>query len=290
MSKAVLITGATGFMGMRLRNKLSENGYVVYGFASNELDVRFKESFDALADIEISHIFHLAAKTSIPESWASPEEYYLTNTMGTLHLLEYAKSKKASVTLVSTYVYGKPQYLPVDENHPVNPSSPYGHSKYLAESICEFYVKNFNMKINIIRPFNIYGAGQKSSFLIPKIICQSLCDSEIIVDDLKPRRDFVHVDDVCDAMIKMMDLEEFCILNVGSGISYSVEDIISIVQDLEGINKKVISLNQKRRNEINDLYADIEQAKKLLDWEPKIKMEIGLELVLKECKRKRDLD
>jgi nucleoside-diphosphate-sugar epimerase len=160
------------------------------------------------------------------------------------------------------------------------------HSKILAESVCKFYSDNFDVKVNIIRPFNIYGPGQSDRFLIPEIILQTLSKAEEIkVQDLSPKRDFVYIDDLIDAIILSLNTEgNYNILNIGSGESYSVKEIIDLIQKIANTNKPVISNDNIRKNEIPDVIADISFAKEKLNWNPKFSFEDGLKKLVEYYK------
>jgi len=153
--------------------------------------------------------------------------------------------------------------LPISEDDSAQPNNPYAHSKYLAEQACEFYSKEFGVNAVIIRPFNIYGIGQSDKFLIPHIIKQALEDKEIKVKDLTPRRDYVYLDDLMDVlMLTMESTKKFAVYNIGSGTSFSVEEIISSVQKILGANKE-------------------------LDWSPKTTFPEGIKKVIEDMKNNR---
>ena len=122
---------------------------------------------------------------------------------------------------------------------------PYDHSKILSEELYKYYRKNFNVRINILRPFNIYGPGQKDTFIIPKIIKQVLDKkfNNLELFDLKPRRDYLYIDDLIDAMIKTIKKNNNSTYNVGSGLSISVKNIANIIMEIAGINKKIIEIS-----------------------------------------------
>ena len=137
------------------------------------------------------------------------------------------------------------------------------------------------MNITIIRPFNVYGMGQKEHFLIPSLIKQVLTDTEIIVNDLTPKRDFIYLDDLVEALIlTMKNFDIFEIYNIGSGESFSVQQIIDQIQFLAGTNKLIRCERKSRINEIPDTLADISKAKKKLNWIPTVKFSEGIKKIL----------
>lgn len=274
--KNILVTGSDGFIGKKLVPSLRERGHNVAGLTIDDFDIC---SQDIKNTGPMDHVFHLAGLTFVPQSWDTPGEYYRVNTLGTENILELCKEQECSLTFISTYVYGQPQYIPVDEKHPVAPNSPYNHSKYLAEQICEFYHKHFDINTTVFRPFNIYGEGQAEYFLIPKIIKQLYDRSkeEIVLKSLSPKRDYVFIDDVIDALIISLDnTNGYEIFNLASGVSKSVQEIVDILLNISNIKKGVISEEIERVNEITDICGSAEKAKSLLKWVPKTELEEGL--------------
>jgi len=269
MSKNVLITGADGFIGRALKAELKTDGYNVSGFDTTDDDIAGSDLLQIIGGREFQHIFHLAAKSFVPDSWDNPGNFYRTNVLGTVNVLEYCRQTSVPLTFVSAYLYGQPERLPIKEGDPVQPNNPYAHSKLLAENACEFYSREFQVNVTIIRPFNVYGIGQNVNFLIPYIVQQALKSNCITVKDLKPRRDYVFVDDLVAALKKTLTrITPFDVYNIGSGYSLSVEEVINIIQKITGTKKKIISGDEIRGNEISDTIADISRAKRDLGWLP----------------------
>ena len=279
MKKTILVTGSDGFVGINLVNELKKQGYIVYTFDKNDGDIA-----ETVLDFQnIEHVFHLAALTFVPASWENPADFYRTNVMGTNQVLELCRKTNCSLTYLSSYVYGIPEYFPIDEKHSIIPNTPYNHSKLLGEELCKFYNKNFGVDVTIFRPFNIYGIGQNKNFLIPTIVSQVLDKetTEIKVQNLSPKRDFLYIDDFISALIKTIELKEFNTFNIGSGKSYSVNEIINFALEISNEQKTIIETVKNRINEVNDVVSDISLIKKILDWEPKFDMKKGLELIIK---------
>lgn len=281
MNRKILVTGSDGFIGSKLVQKLRElDEYEVCTFDIQNGDI----SADPLPFSGINHVFHLAARTFVPESWSDPRSFYMTNVQGTANILDFCHHQKASLTHISAYVYGKPNFLPITEDHPVYPVNPYMHSKIMAESLCRFYAINHQMAISIIRPFNIIGPGQREDFLVPHLVRQLLDpeSKEIQVKDLLPKRDFLYLDDLINAIISTLSpAHSGGTYNVGSGESYSVDQIIQVLMDITGIRKAVVTLEQVRKNEIPDVRADISRIKSDLGWEPGVPINEGLARIIK---------
>jgi nucleoside-diphosphate-sugar epimerase len=264
--KRILVTGSNGFIGKRLIKQLDAAGFTVEEFDKDKGDIS-----DFQFDCEpLDNIVHLASRIFVPASWQDPKSFYQTNVIGTVNILDLCRKHKCPLTYISSYVYGTPQYLPVDENHPVHPASPYNHSKLLAEEVCRYYSTIFNVPVTIFRPVNVFGPGQNPDFLIPKIICQIFDPKieSIEVMDLRPKRDFLFIDDFIQAIIASLNQNTFEIYNLGSGYSVSVEEIIKTIIGISGIQKPYQAGNEAREHEIWDVYADISKVKRRLDWSP----------------------
>ena len=278
----VLTTGANGFIGKHLCNRLEKNGIKYIPLTSGS-DVRNNEVFNALLNQGITHVIHLAAKNFVPESWEKPTEYIHTNFIGTLNALEFCRKEKASLLYISSYMYGIPKQLPIKESHPITALNPYALSKKMAEDACEFYSSYYGVSSIILRPFNVYGPGQKSDFLIPHIIHQAVFNTEIKVKDIEPKRDYIFVSDVVDAILAALKNNyKFEVFNIGSGISYSVKEIINMIQKITGTNKPVICSSETRMNEIMDVQADILNLYNQTGWKPGTDMLDGLKICINE--------
>ncbi len=276
MSK-ILVTGAAGFIGRNLVARLQKEGHSVIEFDITDGDVTSVEDLQKFSGLQIDHVFHLAGKTFVPESWKDPFGFYQVNVMGTTNILEFCRKSGAKLTYISSYLYGDPEYLPVDELHPVKSYNPYSQSKVIADSICQFYARFYNVPVTIFRPFNAFGPGQSPVFLIPEII-QKVMDKgihEVEVMDLRPKRDYIFIDDLVDALVLSLSRLQG-IFNIGSGYSKSVEEIIQLVMKYSGISKPYFSKSIVRTNEIFDLYADISKAEKDLNWKPKTSFDEGI--------------
>jgi len=202
--------------------------------------------------------------------------------MGAVNVLEHCRRHQAALTLISSYVYGRPQYLPITESHPLAAYNPYAHTKLLAEDTARFYEQHFGLSLVIVRPFNLYGPGQRSSFLIPSILRQVMDPSVDVVrvQDLRPKRDYLYVDDAVTMLLATLRPDSHGVFNMGSGQSNSVAEVIELVTNAAGIHKQFVSADVQRPQEIMDVVADISRAAAELDWRPCTSITDGIAAVV----------
>lgn len=264
----VLVTGATGFVGTHLVQELRSVAYDVDAVGSRSGDVALASTWIKFAPADV--VIHLAGKSFVPDSWTSPVTFVRCNSMGTVHALEYCRSHGAALVFLSSYLYGNPATLPIVESAPIAAANPYALSKRLAEEACRFYADHFGVNVTVLRPFNVYGPGQLEHFLLPSIIRQVIAGGVVRVKDLEPRRDFVYVRDLVHAIVSAVaHPRHFSVCNIGSGVSYSVEEVIRIVQDIQRTDLPVESSQERRKEEVMDTVADIHEAKRQLGWTPR---------------------
>ena len=283
----VTVTGSSGFVGSHLVKRLKALNYDV-------VDIDIKKGIDITNPAKLESVehfdvlFHLAAKSYVPDSYKDPWSFFHLNIIGTLNALELCRKFKARMIFISSYLYGSPQYLPIDENHPVSAFNPYAQSKLICEQLCQSYNRDFQTAVVIVRPFNLYGPGQDKNFLIPTIINQAK-SGKIILNDPVPKRDFLYIDDFVELLVKLIDYNNSgCqIFNAGSSKSFSVREIAEIICQLINTNISIEFTNQKRPNEIADTVADISKAKELLGWQPKISFEEGLKFLIQNWNHNR---
>ncbi|MGA8538523.1 MAG: GDP-mannose 4,6-dehydratase [Terriglobales bacterium] len=278
MKNEILVTGATGFLGRHLVAALESQSYAVRKHSSADGDI----ADCALPMENVSHVFHLAGESYVPESWQNPQAFYRTNVMGTVNVLEHCRRNQAALTLISSYVYGEPQRLPIAEDHPLAAANPYAHTKILAEHTARFYEQRFGIALTIVRPFNIYGPGQRASFLIPSIVRQVLDPSAaaVRVADLRPKRDYVYVADAVMLLLATLRPGVHGIYNLGSGRSASVAEVAELANHAAGFRKPVVSANQPRPGEILEVIADTSHAAAELGWRPNTSLPEGIAAVI----------
>jgi UDP-glucose 4-epimerase len=281
----VLVTGDTGFVGRHVVRAATEAGWGVVGFRGRraDADVADPKAFEPFEAESVDAVVHLAARTFVPDSWRRAAAFDRTNVTGTAAVLEYCRRVGARLIFSSSYVYGVPRYLPIDEDHPTCPSNPYAACKLRAEWCCGRYAAEYGVPVTVFRPGNIYGPGQDGRFLVPTIL-QQICTRDVIdLGDPRPGRDMVYVDDIVRAI--MLAVEDpaagFRAFNLGCGRSYSVAEVADELVRLTGFEGGVAYSEGQRPNEIPRVVLDSRRAHEELGWPQPIPLSVGLARMLK---------
>ena len=272
------VTGANGFIGRHLVATLTAQGFPCRTHDSRDGDIA-----EATLDLSgCTHVIHLAGKAFVPDSWTTPGDFYRVNVQGTANVLEQCRRHQLPVTLISSYVYGQPRQLPIPEDHPLDPLNPYAHSKILAEELAASYRRFFGLVVTVVRPFNVYGPGQNSRYLIPLLIRQALDKGTHFFDvaDARPRRDYLFVTDLVSLLCKTIHAAKPVTVNAGSGASFSAQDIVEILNQEAPAPKTLRSREERRPSEVIDVVADISRARSEFGWEPTVSFRDGLRRTL----------
>ena len=295
----ILVTGACGFIGSHIVEKLIKKNFNVTAFtfynslgSNGWLDNTDKK---ILAEVKIVSgdirdyeflvnnskkidiIFHLAALIGIPYSYTAVKSYLDTNIEGTYNVLNAAKTNNVSKIIITSTseVYGSAQTIPIRETHRLNAQSPYAASKIGADQLAMSYNKSFGLPVTIIRPFNTFGPRQSARAIIPSIITQIQENKNLVkVGNLNPTRDFTYVEDTADAFISTIKNDNISgeTINLGSNFEISIKDILKILKEDFGY-KFDVKIDKKRvrskTSEVDRLFASNLKAKKILKWKPK---------------------
>ena len=295
MSEVVMVTGGAGFIGRHLVKALRERGHEVFSF-----DIREDPRYD-ITNYEILRkcveawkpdvVFHLAANPRVDVSFKDPLADLSINVLGTLNLLRALEGRPPRLVFISTaHVYGEPQYLPIDERHPICPMSPYAISKYAAERYCLTYGRRRGIEVVVMRLFNTYGPGQNLGFVIPDLIHRLLenPDRLVVYGTGEEVRDFIYVSDVVSALIKAMEHgEEGECYNVGSGSGVSISELVSLLIEAIGVRPREVVFTKKGgTGRPNAIIADISKARRSLKWEPVVGLKEGLKRTVESMREK----
>jgi dTDP-glucose 4,6-dehydratase len=299
----VLVTGAGGFIGSHVTERLTATGADVRAFVRytssgraghldaldvrNEVDVVLGDLRDedavrrAMKGVEI--VFHLGALIGIPYSYIHPRETADTNINGTLNVLLAARDEGVErvVHTSSSEVYGTARSVPIDENHPLQGQSPYSATKIGADKLAESFADSFGLAIVTLRPFNTYGPRQSARAVIPTIVTQALTGAEVALGNLSPTRDFTFVTDTVDGFVAAYKADAAVgrVVNLGSGTEISIADLVAVIGSVIGKEISVTPDPNRVRpgaSEVERLLSDNTLARELLGWSPRMSLPEGL--------------
>jgi NAD dependent epimerase/dehydratase len=303
--KRVLVTGAGGFIGSHLAEKLVEAGAEVramvhynalgtWGWLDHSAlrdemrivagDIADRDSVrQAMESSEI--VFHLAALIAIPYSYHAPVSYVRTNVEGTLNVLQTARDLGVErvVHTSTSEVYGTARTVPIGEDHPLQGQSPYSASKIGADKLAEAFHLSFAVPVVTVRPFNTFGPRQSARAVIPAIITQCLAGKKNIrLGNLTPTRDLNYVANTVDGFIAAASAPEAPgqTFNLGSGREISIGDLARLIASLIGVEIVIETDEQRVRpsgSEVERLLADASKAREMLGWTPQVSLEEGLQ-------------
>jgi len=303
--RSVLVTGAGGFIGSHLAEALVRAGASVRAFVryTSRGDHGWLEAADpeVVAELEIFRgdlanpeavagategqevVLHLGALIPIPYSYRHPREFVTANVEGTLNVLEAARRVEVErlVATSTSEVYGTAQRVPIDEDHPLHPQSPYAATKVGADQIALSYQRSFGTPVVIVRPFNTYGPRQSARAVIPTIITQALSRDTIDLGATDTTRDFLYVGDTVAGIMRaaLADAVEGEVINLGTGVEVSIAEVVQRVLGL--LDREVpVALDDARLrppgSEVERLVADVTKASEQLGWHAEVDLDEGL--------------
>ena len=307
MGKAVLVTGAAGFIGSHLTERLVRDGHRVRAFVRyngrddrghlddlpdevrSEIEVHRGDLKDpeavrkAVADR--AWVFHLGALIAIPYSYENPHDVVQTNVMGTAHVLDACRASSVleRVVLTSTSeVYGTAEYVPIDEKHPLRGQSPYAATKIGADALGESYHRAFGLPVTILRPFNTFGPRQSARAIIPTIISQALARPVVKLGRLDPRRDLNYVKDTVSGFVAIAACDAALgrAVNIGRGDDISIGELVERIGKILGRTIEVRTQSERVRpaaSEVERLLAGTALAQSLFGWKSLYTLDQGLE-------------
>ena len=300
----VMVTGGGGFIGSELSRQLRKRGANVliydnflYGDVINigemakdiEIargDVLSWKVYGSMKDHKIDYVFHLAAEPYIPHSYDNPEKFFDVNTKGTMNVLMACKTLDISRVIIfsTSEVYGTAQRVPMDETHPTFPMSTYAVSKLAADRTAFVFHHEHKIPVAIVRPFNCYGPRETQPYVIPEIISQLSRGRRVNLGNIKARRDLTFVGDTASAVIGVMEsaMPNGEVVNIGSGTSYSIEELAHEIGKLMGHESIEIVIDKKRLRplDVNVLQCDHSKLSKWTGWSPKTNLRDGLKATI----------
>ncbi len=300
----VLVTGADGFIGSHLVEALVASGASVTALSQynsfnywgwleelpclDQIQVVSGDIRDPHLCVEVTKgidiIFHLAALIAIPYSYKAPESYVETNVRGTVNVCQAALANKISRVLhtSSSEVYGTAQYIPIDEQHPLTPQSPYSASKIAADAMALSFHYAFGLPVTVVRPFNTYGPRQSARAVIPTIISQIAAGKRVVdLGDLSTTRDFTYVEDTCRGFLTAATMEggDGEVYHVGSNCEISIADLFATIAKLMNSNAKAQVREDRLRpstSEVFRLCCENSKLREKTGFSPQVTLEEGL--------------
>jgi NAD dependent epimerase/dehydratase len=301
-----LVTGAGGFVGSHLVERLVSDGVSVRAFVRytstgragwlDSLPADVRDSIEIVSgDVRddeavtramagVDRVFHLAALIGIPYSYLHPRDVVDTNVGGTLNILIAARAAGVErvVHASTSEVYGSARSVPIGESHALHAQSPYAASKIGAEKLVESFHASYGLPAVVLRPFNIYGPRQSARAVVPAVISQALARDEIRLGAGAPTRDFNFVEDTVDAFVRASRAPGAVggVFNVGTGREISIADMANLAIRLAGREGGRLVTDEMRlrpaASEVTRLCADSRRAREVLGWEPQTTLEEGL--------------
>jgi nucleoside-diphosphate-sugar epimerase len=276
--KKILLTGSTSFLGKRLLKVLPNDRYTVFQASQSIMNLVDEEHVKQIVkEFSPEVVVHLAAHVDLSRDFEIGKSCMRVNTLGTMNLLEAVKEMKPTFVYISSEeVYGNGP-LPFKEDQQLDPPSPYAISKLAAEHFCQFYGKEYNFPIRIIRLGTFYGPEQPLNKYFAQVIFQALKNEPIMCNSGTKKRDYLYVDDAVDLIYKAINAEGSFVVNGAGEKTYSLLNVLEIIKTLTKSTSEVkIGAIPDRITEREEWISDISLAKKILQWNPTTDLEEGL--------------
>jgi NAD dependent epimerase/dehydratase len=303
--RSVLVTGAGGFIGGHVVERLVRDGARVRAFcrynSRNERGTLDWLEPNVVAEVEVvlgelrdlesvaaatdgsEVVLHLGAQIAIPYSYVNPRDFLEVNVLGTLNVAQAAlrHGVQRIVHTSTSEVYGTAQSVPITEAHPLEPQSPYAASKVAADKLMDSYHRSFDLPVCVLRPFNTYGPRQSARAIIPTIISQALAGSTLKLGSLHPRRDLTFVEDTAAGFVAAATSEGAVgrTIQLGTNHDVSVGDLVEMVSEVLG-RELTVETDPARirpdKSEVERLISGPMLARELLGWEPMVDLREGL--------------
>jgi dTDP-glucose 4,6-dehydratase len=305
--RRVLVTGAGGFIGSHLAERLVQlgaktralvhyradgsRGWLEQSPLKDELEVTAGDIRDRDSVLQVMKgvdvVFHLAALIAIPHSYDVPESFMETNVRGTLNVLQAARQCRVErlVHTSTSEVYGTAQYVPIDESHSLQGQSPYAATKIGADKMAEAFWLSFGLPVATVRPFNTFGPRQSARAIVPTIVTQCLTSDVVRLGHLHPTRDMNYVADIVEGFVLAASSSDAVgrTINLGSGREIQIEALARMIAQLIGRDIAVERQEERVRpepSEVDRLLADNRVARDVLGWRPAVSLEDGLQMTI----------
>jgi nucleoside-diphosphate-sugar epimerase len=293
--KSVLLTGAAGFVGSHLSDRLIHDGARVLavdnfafsrpdwsdgkappGLTWKKLDIRNAEEVrGAFEQAKPDVVFHLAAVANPRTCKQDFPTAFDVNIVGTQNLFRFAPAEARFLFMSSAAVYGPPEYLPIDEAHPRRGSDPYSVTKIVGEDLATSYAKNYGRNVVIVRNFNSFGVGQTGDYIVPQLVRQAITDKKIELWDPSTVRDLMYIEDTVDALTAVAASPDRSIVNVGSGRGLAVGELAKLIAERVGPGVEIVDLHKKVIGS-PALVANNERLR-ALGWNERVGLELGVD-------------
>lgn len=300
-----LVTGVAGFVGSHIAERLLADGHQVCGIDAfidyydrsiKEQNLERPRCWQAFSFVEgnlvtmpllpllegVDWIFHQAAQAGVRASWGEEFARYVEcNILATQRILEAALrigSIKRFINASSSSVYGDTSQLPIREDAPLHPVSPYGVTKLAAENLCTLYYRNFEVPTVSLRYFTVYGPRQRPDMAFHRFCKALLRDEPIrVYGDGYQTRDFTYIGDIVEANLRAATSEAAVgqVMNIAGGSRVTLHDVVDLLRQISGMPVKVM-FETRQHGDVHHTFADTQQAQQLIDYYPRVSLQEGM--------------